>query len=62
MAPPFLGLRQFTLIRKISSLIPNYFSALIYINAKSQKSAWQYRTERDNRALKPLGALLGTSG
>ncbi len=50
-------------VAKVSEVsdFPNCFSALIDINAKSQKIACLNCTERDNRALKLLCALLTTT-
>jgi hypothetical protein len=38
--------------------LPNYLSALIYINAKAQITTCLHCTERDNRALKMVRALV----
>jgi len=41
---------------------PNYFSALIYIKAKPQKTARLHCTERGNQALKTPCTLLNKLG
>ena len=43
-------------------VFPNYFSALIYIKAKPQKTARLHCTERGNQALKTPCTLLTKLG